>query len=47
MGTLERNFKMDMGYVIIFPSDSLHRVRPIKSGKRISLVGWYAGPKFK
>ena len=47
VGTLERNYKIDMGDVIIFPSDTLHRVRPIKSGKRISLVGWYAGPKFK
>ena len=40
-------YKMDMGDVIVFSSDTTHRVRPIKSGKRISLVGWYGGPKFK
>lgn len=38
---------MDVGDVIIFPSDALHRVRPLKSGKRISLVGWYAGPPLR
>ncbi len=39
--------QLDAGDAIIFPSDAAHRVRPLKSGKRISLVGWYAGPKFK
>ena len=43
MDTIE----LDIGDAIIFPSDAAHRVRPLKSGKRISLVGWYSGPKFK
>ena len=39
--------KPPLGYAIIFPSTSVHRVRPIKSGVRTSLVGWYGGPNFK
>jgi len=45
-----RNMKtisMDVGDVIIFPSDIIHRVRRLKSGKRVSLVGWYGGPAFR
>jgi PKHD-type hydroxylase len=42
-----KKYKMDMGDVVVFPSDMEHRVLPIKSGKRISLVGWYAGPRWK
>tara|TARA_B100002019_G_C20988945_1_gene459575 strand:+ start:66 stop:650 length:585 start_codon:yes stop_codon:yes gene_type:complete len=40
-------FKPALGTAIIFPSTAKHRVRPIKSGKRISLVGWYGGPPFR
>ena len=47
MGRSMKSFKMDCGDAIIFPSDCTHRVRPLKSGKRISLVGWMGGPKFK
>ena len=39
--------KPELGQAIIFPSYVQHRVRPLKSGKRISLVGWYGGPAFK
>ena len=39
--------KPPLGYAIIFPSTSVHRVRPIKSGVRTSLVGWYGGPNFR
>ena len=46
-GNEMHTFKMDIGDVIVFPSDYNHRVRPLKSGKRISLVGWMGGPKFK
>lgn len=35
------------GDAIIFPSTMKHRVTRIKSGTRISLVGWYAGPMFQ
>ena len=32
---------------IIFHSDMWHRVRPVKSGIRKSLVGWLVGPQFR
>ena len=41
------SLKPPIGTAIIFPSTAMHRVRPLKSGKRISLVGWYGGPPFK
>ena len=37
----------DRGTAIVFPSYTLHRVTPITSGTRKSLVVWAAGPKFK
>ena len=42
-----KTFKPDMGQAIIFPSYCTHRVRPLKKGRRVSLVGWYAGPAFR
>lgn len=33
------------GTMLIFPSDSTHRVTPVTDGRRISLVGWAWGPK--
>tara|TARA_B100002019_G_scaffold41239_1_gene34524 strand:- start:41 stop:619 length:579 start_codon:yes stop_codon:yes gene_type:complete len=41
------SFKPPIGTAIIFPSTYRHRVRPVKSGKRVSLVGWYGGPDFR
>ncbi len=38
--------KLDLGDVIIFPTDSLHKVHPLISGKRMVLIGWMGGPKF-
>ncbi|CAJ2377475.1 MAG: 2OG-Fe(II) oxygenase [Gammaproteobacteria bacterium] len=35
------------GTVLIFPSLLLHRVTPVTSGVRYSLVGWYVGPPWK
>ena len=40
-------FKPNLGQAIIFPSYLQHRVRPLKSGNRFSLVGWYGGPPFR
>lgn len=40
-------FDMKLGDVVIFPSDLMHRVRPLKSGERTTLVGWFGGPPFK
>jgi len=33
--------KFDFGDFIVFPSNKLHRVKPLKSGNRITMVGWY------
>jgi PKHD-type hydroxylase len=35
------------GSVVIFPSFLLHRVCPVTSGLRKTLVLWCIGPKFK
>ena len=35
------------GRILAFPSFVLHRVAPLKSGKRKSIVFWAVGPKFK
>ena len=40
-------FKLQLGECIVFPSTSLHRVRPLKRGKRSVIVGWYGGPDFR
>jgi len=42
-----KTFKPEMGQAIIFPSYLTHRVRPLKSGHRVSLVGWFGGPPFR
>jgi len=39
--------KPELGSAVIFPSDALHRVRPLRGGKRVSLVGWYGGPPLR
>lgn len=33
--------KFDLGDFIVFPSNKLHRVKPLKSGNRVTMVGWY------
>jgi PKHD-type hydroxylase len=35
------------GSILVFPSFVEHRVTPITSGTRYSLVNWYCGDKFK
>lgn len=37
----------DIGDLIIFPSFLKHRVTPLTSGVRHSLVTWYQGPRFR
>ena len=39
--------KPKRGDAIFFPSHLQHRVRPVKTGTRYSLVCWFAGPPFK
>jgi PKHD-type hydroxylase len=46
-GRTVNTIKMNLGDVLVFPSDCWHRVKKVKSGQRISLVGWYTGPRFK
>jgi PKHD-type hydroxylase len=41
------SYKPKAGSTVIFPSWMPHRVKPVKSGERISLVAWMNGPKFK
>ena len=42
-----KTFKLKKGSAIFFQSDVWHRVRPVSSGARKSLVAWYSGPTFK
>lgn len=37
----------ERGSVLVFPSVFNHRVLPVTSGKRLSLVTWIEGPKFR
>jgi PKHD-type hydroxylase len=46
-GTEISSAPRDRGAVIAFPSHTLHRVTPIKSGTRKAIVAWVTGPKFK
>ena len=40
-------FKMPKKSMIVFPSNKWHRVRPVTSGVRKSLVMWLIGPPFQ
>ena len=42
-----QTFKLKKGSAIFFQSDVWHRVRPVSSGMRKSLVAWYSGPPFR
>ena len=37
----------EQGKLILFPSYTLHEVRPVTKGERYSLVAWATGPQFK
>lgn len=37
----------DQGAIIVFPSYMVHRVTPVESGARYSLVGWVVGPPYR
>ena len=39
--------KLPKGSIVIFPSNRWHRVRPVTSGVRKSLVIWFQGPSFR
>ena len=38
---IDLQYKLGFGEFIVFDSHSLHRVNPLVSGERITLVGWY------
>ena len=40
------SLKLDTGYAVFFESHMWHRVRPVKSGVRKSLVAWFSGPPY-
>ena len=40
-------FKIHLGSIVVFPSYTWHRVSPVTSGTRLSLVQWNLGPGFK
>jgi PKHD-type hydroxylase len=44
---LKGDVPREQGTAIIFPSFLIHRVAPIKSGTRHSLVAWISGPPFR
>lgn len=46
-GTHEDIIKHDQGSVVLFPSFMWHKVNPVLSGQRFSLVIWCEGDKFK
>jgi len=37
----------EIGSLIVFPSFLTHRVKPVTSGKRQSMVSWVSGPAFR
>lgn len=39
--------KKQRGFVVVFPSWTLHQVTPVTQGSRQSLVAWMSGPPFK
>ena len=39
--------KLPKKSIVIFPSNKWHRVRPVTSGVRKSLVTWFRGPPFR
>ena len=39
--------KLSKGSIVIFPSNKWHRVRPVTSGVRKSLVTWFRGSPFR
>jgi PKHD-type hydroxylase len=41
------SMKIRKGDMIVFPSYVAHRVTPVTSGERMTMVGWVVGPKFK
>lgn len=41
------SLKLKKGHLAVFPSYIAHRVTPVTSGQRLTLVGWVIGPKLR
>ncbi len=41
-----KDFKLSKGSALFFQADQWHRVRPISSGLRKSIVAWFYGPPY-
>lgn len=41
------SFPKDRGTMIVMPTYMVHRVKPVTSGIRFSLVGWIGGPHYR
>ena len=46
MGFEQKAIQIPQGQGVIFPSYIAHRVKPLESGKRVSLVAWLIGDDF-
>jgi PKHD-type hydroxylase len=46
-GVAPQEIKKEKGLISLFPSYVLHRVTPITSGIRKTLVVWICGPSFR
>jgi PKHD-type hydroxylase len=44
---IRQKIEQKRGQLLVFPSWTLHKVRPVTSGVRKSLVWWAVGPKFR
>ena len=42
-----RSAEVEQGDAILFPAWARHRVTPVTSGERWTLVGWWLGPPFR
>ncbi|MDF1855995.1 Fe2+-dependent dioxygenase [Pseudooceanicola sp.] len=38
--TEDRSFRLNPGEMIVYPSNTLHRVDPVTRGRRLAIVGW-------
>lgn len=41
------SLRIKKGHLVAFPSYVAHRVTPVTSGQRLTLVGWVIGPKLR
>lgn len=44
---VEEPMTRERGHIVLFPSWTVHEVKPVTSGRRYSLVAWVSGPPFR